>query len=108
MIAALARLFERSAAEIARALEAEIPKLRFFDAPHLRDLYENRQYALERSHYDWITRIDSDYVAYTEGPRDVRRLRECVRIPPARSRAPQARRRPGHTGPRGLRLSLSG
>lgn len=64
--------------EIARALEAEIPKLRFFDAPHLRDLYENRQYALERSHYDWITRIDSDYVAYTDGPRDIRRLRERV------------------------------
>ena len=40
------------APKLAFRLEAEIPKLQFYDAPQLKDLYENRQYALERSRYD--------------------------------------------------------
>ena len=64
--------------EIVRDLEGSIPNMRFYDAPHLKDLYANRQYALERSRYNWIVRIDSDYVAYTDGLRDIRHLRERV------------------------------
>ena len=64
--------------EIVRDLEGSIPNMRFYDAPHLKDLYANRQYALERSHYNWIVRIDSDYVAYTEGRYDIKKLREKI------------------------------
>lgn len=55
-----------------------IPKLRFYNAPELVDLYHNRQYAFERSTYSWIVRIDSDYVAYTSGEHDIRHLRSRV------------------------------
>ena len=64
--------------DIVRQLEREIPHLTFYDVPELPDLYQNRQYALERSNYNWIVRIDSDYVAYTSGPQDIRHLREKI------------------------------
>lgn len=64
--------------EIVRELEKEIPHLTFYNVPELPDLYQNRQYALERSTYNWIVRIDSDYIAYTSGPQDVRNLREII------------------------------
>ncbi len=64
--------------EIVRKLKCEIPNLTFYDAPHLKDLYENRQYALERSNFNWVVRIDSDYVAYNEGRYDIKRLRERI------------------------------
>lgn len=65
-----------STKEIVRELEKEYDHVTFYDAPHLKDLYENRQYAFERSHFEWIMRIDSDYVAYTEGEYDIAKLRE--------------------------------
>ena len=64
--------------DIVKGLEQEIQTLRFFNAPHLTDLYENRQYALEQSQYNWIARIDSDFVAYTDGEYSSKRLRELV------------------------------
>ena len=48
-----------------KRLEAEIDKLSFYSCPNLKDLYENRQFAFLKSHYRWIVRIDSDYIAYT-------------------------------------------
>lgn len=64
--------------EIVRELEGEYDHLTFFDAPHLKDLYENRQYAFERSRFQWIARFDSDYVAHTDGETDVRNLRSII------------------------------
>lgn len=64
--------------EIVRALEKEYCHLTFYDAPQLKDLYENRQYALERSHFNWIVRIDSDYVAHTSGQYNIAGLRERI------------------------------
>lgn len=52
--------------------------IKFFDAPHLKDLYENRQYALERSKYNWIVRIDSDYIAHNDGPNNILNLRKKI------------------------------
>lgn len=63
---------------IVQQMEREFPILRFYNAPHLKHLYENRQYALERSSYKWIARIDSDFVAYTDGPLSSRNLRKIV------------------------------
>lgn len=58
---------------IAESLAADHPeKVHFFDAPHLRDLHENRQYALERSRYRWVVRADADYVCYPEPCRALR------------------------------------
>ena len=64
--------------KILQELEAEIDKMKFYNVPDLPDLYHNRQYAFEKSQYKWITRIDSDYVAYTDGSNDIRNLREFV------------------------------
>jgi len=65
--------------EIVRALEAQYPqKIRFFDKPELADLYQNRQFALGQSSHEWIVRADSDYVCHTDGPHDVRHLREYL------------------------------
>jgi len=65
--------------EIVRQLEAQYPKkIKFYDAPHLVDLYHNRQYAFERSSYEWVVRADSDFVAYTNGEYDIMRLREYL------------------------------
>ncbi|HMP14585.1 MAG TPA: glycosyltransferase [Saprospiraceae bacterium] len=64
--------------DIVRSLEGEIPNMRFYEAPHLKDLYENRQYAFERSKYEWIVRIDSDYIAYTSGQYDIKNLRAKI------------------------------
>lgn len=76
--------------EIIRSLEAEFPKkIKFFDVPELPDLYHNRQFALERSQYDWIFRADADYVAYTDGEYDIRRIREEMLKRP-RSLRPEA------------------
>lgn len=65
--------------EICRALARQYPeKVQFYDVPHLKDLYENRQYAFERSRYRWIVRGDADYVCYTDGEYDCRRLRDAI------------------------------
>lgn len=53
-------------------------KIRYFDVPDLPDLHHNRQYAFERSSYEWILRADSDYVAYTSGDRDILRFRDWL------------------------------
>lgn len=63
--------------EIVRDLEVKHPqKIKFFDVPELPDLYHNRQYAFEKSKYRWVVRLDSDYVAYTEGEESIYRLRK--------------------------------
>jgi glycosyltransferase involved in cell wall biosynthesis len=72
-----------STKDICRELARQYPeKVKFFDVPHLKDLYENRQYALERSQYKWIVRADADFVCYTNGENDCRELRahlmECA------------------------------
>lgn len=65
--------------DIVRALEAQHPKkIRFYDVPDLPDLYHNRQYALERSSYQWVVRADADFVAYTDGDYDILRFREYL------------------------------
>lgn len=51
-------------------------KVRFFDCPHLVDLYENRQFAFEQSRYRWVVRGDSDYVAYNDGEFSILKFRE--------------------------------
>lgn len=60
--------------EIGRRLARRHRSIRFYEAPNLRDLYENRQFGLERSRYEWIVRADSDYVCRPE----VRRLRKAL------------------------------
>lgn len=63
--------------EIVRELQTRYPrKIKFFDATHLPDLYQNRQFALEKSNYRWVVRTDSDFVAYTEGPNSILDFRE--------------------------------
>jgi len=64
--------------EIVSNLEKEIPKLKFYNAPELPDLYHNRQYALEHSNYNWIARIDSDYIAYISGEFNIKYLRDII------------------------------
>lgn len=64
--------------DIVRELEKEYEQVTFYDVPDLKDLYENRQYAYERSRFDWIMRIDSDYVAHTDGEYNIQKLREFV------------------------------
>jgi glycosyltransferase involved in cell wall biosynthesis len=62
---------------IGQQLQAAFPhNITFYNAPELPDLYHNRQYAFERSHYRWVVRADVDFVAYTTGKLDIRRFRE--------------------------------
>lgn len=68
--------------EIVRELEREFDHLSFYDCPDLPDLHHNRQFALEKSRFNWISRLDSDYIAYTSGENDIRRLRELVLAAP--------------------------
>ncbi len=63
---------------IVTTIAQQCEKIKFFNAPDLVDLYQNRQYAFERSQYNWIARIDSDYVAYTSGPQDIKELRQLI------------------------------
>lgn len=64
---------------IVRELQTRYPrKIKFFDVPHLPHLYDNRQFALEKSHYRWVVRTDSDFVAYTEGEYDILEFREYL------------------------------
>lgn len=65
---------------ILEQLEKEIPKLEFYNIPELPDLYYNRQYALEHSNYNWIARMDSDYVAHNseEYSYSINKLREII------------------------------
>lgn len=68
-----------SSKDICRELARQYPdKVRFFDAPHLKDLYENRQYALERSRYRWVVRADADYICYTNGEFSCMKLRQLL------------------------------
>ena len=60
---------------IARQVADAFPNVRFYSVPELNDLYHNRQYGLERSHYRWVVRADSDYVCYTSGVYDCLELR---------------------------------
>jgi len=63
-------------------------KVKFFHEPELPDLYHNRQFALERSRFQWLLRGDSDYVAYTSGSWNIANLRAYIKegsrfFPPA-------------------------
>jgi len=58
--------------------EAFPDRVFFYEDDSLQHLYENRQYGLERSTGEWIIRVDSDYVCYTEGPNDVVALRHAL------------------------------
>ncbi|SKA73907.1 Glycosyl transferase family 2 [Paucidesulfovibrio gracilis DSM 16080] len=68
--------------EIVKELEKEFDHLSFYDCPELPDLHHNRQFALEKSRFNWIARLDSDYVAYTSGDNDIRDLRKLVLAAP--------------------------
>lgn len=71
--------------EIVQDLAAQCPgKIKFFDVPDLPDLYHNRQFAYERSSYQWIVRADGDFVAYTDSDHDIRRCREYLLARPGR------------------------
>lgn len=65
--------------DIVREIARKYPeRIQFFDRPHLRDLYESRQCALEHSTCRWIMRADADYVCYTSGEYNAIKLREHV------------------------------
>ena len=65
--------------DIVRELESQHPrKIRFFDRPELPDLYQNRQFALQQSSYQWLVRADSDYICHTDGEYDIRKFREYL------------------------------
>ena len=64
---------------IVRDLAARHPeKIRFYDVPDLPDLHQNRQFAFERSNYEWILRADADYIAYTDGEYDIGHFRDFL------------------------------
>jgi len=63
---------------ICKRLSSSLNKVLFFNKPNLKDLYENRQYALEQSSYSWIARLDSDYIAYTDCEHDILELRKII------------------------------
>ena len=59
----------------------------FINAAGVLHLDENRQIAYERSRFRWVFRGDSDFIAWTSGPRDIRNLRDQVlRYPVAMAR----------------------
>ena len=63
--------------EIVRELQSQYPdKISFYDVPDLIHLYENRQFALERSSFRWIVRADAGFVAYTDGEYDIMNFRD--------------------------------
>lgn len=65
--------------DICRGMAHRYPdKVQFYEVDELKDLYENRQYALERSRFRWIVRADADYVCYTDGDCDCKELREFL------------------------------
>jgi len=65
--------------DIVRDLAAKHPeKIRFFDKPELPDLYQNRQFALSQSRFQWLVRADSDYICYDNGEFDIGKLREFL------------------------------
>lgn len=64
--------------EIIHQLVKEYDHIVFFDKPELIDLYQNRQFAFKQSKYEWIARLDSDYVAYTSGNRNIKKLRNLI------------------------------
>jgi len=63
---------------IVRGILPEFSHFSFCECPEISDLSENRQYALEQSTYNWVARIDSDYIAYTEGPQKIENLRDQI------------------------------
>lgn len=65
-----------STLDLLSEIEKTFQKVRVFNRPELPDLFHNRQFALKQSKYSWIVRIDSDYVAYTSGERDILKLRK--------------------------------
>jgi len=67
-----------STLEILGEIDEKYEHVKVFDKPELPDLYHNRQYALKKSKYAWVVRIDSDYVAYTSGEFDIRNLRNKI------------------------------
>ncbi len=64
--------------DIMLKIQKEFNKVKFFNKPELIDLYHNRQFAFEQSIYDWIVRIDSDYIAYNSGENNIVNLREFI------------------------------
>ena len=59
-------------------LADDYPKVTFVNAAGVVHLHENRQIAYERSRFRWVFRGDSDFIAWTSGPRDIRNLRDHV------------------------------
>lgn len=49
--------------KLCEGLQNRFSKVKFYNHPELRDLYENRQVAFEHSKYSWLFRGDTDYVA---------------------------------------------
>lgn len=65
--------------EICRHFAGRFPdRIRFFDVPELGDLYQNRAYALKQARCQWVVRADADFICYTEGEYDCRRVREAL------------------------------
>lgn len=66
---------------LCKELASEYPnKIQYFDQPEIAHLHENRQFAFERSKYNWIFRCDADYVAYNDddGQYSVSNLRKIL------------------------------
>lgn len=64
--------------EILQRLSEDYPEVTFINAPHVHHLNENRQIAYENSRYRWIFRGDTDFIAWTSGVRDIRRIRKLI------------------------------
>jgi glycosyltransferase involved in cell wall biosynthesis len=76
--------------EIVRDLRSRHPeRIKFYDKPELPDLYQNRQYAFERSQFRWVMRCDGDFIAYTSGDYDITEFRRQLLDQP-RSLIPKA------------------
>jgi len=64
--------------EIIKEIANQYSKVVFYDKPELRDLFENRRFALGKSKYRWVCRFDSDFVAYTSGTNNIMKLRKFL------------------------------
>jgi len=64
--------------DVLRRLADDYPAVTFINASDVKHLDENRQIAYEHSRFRWVFRGDSDYIAWTSGPRDIRHLRQQV------------------------------
>ncbi|WP_319409919.1 glycosyltransferase family 2 protein [uncultured Desulfosarcina sp.] len=55
-------------------------KVTYIDAPHAKDLYQNRQVGLNHANYCWVMRCDADYIAYEncDGKNSIQYLRDYI------------------------------